>query len=117
LNKGKGVSHDKAHKSKDETEKPHSHLERGGSSEGREDGGRSYFIGRGRSRGEVRCYACGKIGHMSWECHEKKKEGGGEAHISEAQRRNVEAKGAEDETSLMLRKVLLKPEAEIEKPV
>jgi hypothetical protein len=31
-NKGKGVAHDKAHKSKDETEKPHSHLERGGSS-------------------------------------------------------------------------------------
>jgi hypothetical protein len=31
-NKGKGVSHDKAQKSKDETEKPHSHSERGGSS-------------------------------------------------------------------------------------
>jgi DNA-binding transcriptional MerR regulator len=30
--KGKGVAHDKEHKSKDETEKPHSHLERGGSS-------------------------------------------------------------------------------------
>jgi hypothetical protein len=40
----------------------------------------------------VRCYACGKTRHMSWECPErKKKEGGGEAHISEAQRRNVEA--------------------------
>jgi hypothetical protein len=32
LNKGKGFFHDKAHKSKDETEKPHSHSERGGSS-------------------------------------------------------------------------------------
>jgi hypothetical protein len=31
-NKGKGVSHDKAHNSKDEVETPHSHLERGGSS-------------------------------------------------------------------------------------
>ena len=32
LNKGKGVAHDKAHKSKDETEKPHSHSESGRSS-------------------------------------------------------------------------------------
>jgi hypothetical protein len=47
----------------------------------------------------------------------EKKEGGGEAHISEAQRRDVEAEGAEDGRSLMLRKVLLKPEAEIERPV
>jgi hypothetical protein len=35
----------------------------------------------------------------------------------EAQRRNVEAEGEEDGTSLMLRKVLLKPEAEVEKMV
>ena len=54
---------------------------------------------------------------MSWECPEKNKEGGGEAHILEAQRRNVEAKGAEDGTSLMLRKVLLKPEVVVEKLV
>jgi hypothetical protein len=53
---------------------------------------------------------------MSWECPEKKKEGG-EAHISKAQRRNVEAEGAEDGASLMLRKFLLKPEVEIEKTV
>jgi hypothetical protein len=54
---------------------------------------------------------------MSWECPEKNKEGGGEAHILEAHRRNVEAKGAEDGTYLMLRKVILKPEVEVEKPV
>jgi hypothetical protein len=54
---------------------------------------------------------------MSWECPKKRKEGGGEAHISEAQRGNVEAKGAEDGISLMMRKVLLKPEAEVGKPV
>jgi hypothetical protein len=54
---------------------------------------------------------------MSWECLEKRKERGGESHISEAQRRNVEAEGAKDGTSLMLRMVLLKPEAEVEKPV
>jgi hypothetical protein len=53
---------------------------------------------------------------MSWECPEKKKEGG-EAHISEAQIGNVEAEGAEDGTSLMMRKVLLKLEAEVKKPV
>jgi hypothetical protein len=46
---------------------------------------------------------------MYWECPERIKEGGGEAHISEAQRRNVEEEGVEDGTSLMLRKVLLKP--------
>jgi hypothetical protein len=54
---------------------------------------------------------------MSWECPEKKKEGEGEYHISEAQRRNVEVEGLEDGTSLMMRKVLLKLEAEVEKPV
>jgi hypothetical protein len=62
LNRGKGVSQDKAQKPKDEVEKPHSHSERGGSSRGRQSGGRSSFPrGRGRGRGgEVRCYACGK---------------------------------------------------------
>jgi hypothetical protein len=54
---------------------------------------------------------------MSWECPEKKKEGGGEDHILEAQRRDVEAEGAEDGRSLMLRKVLIKPEVEVEIPV
>jgi hypothetical protein len=85
---------------------------------GRQGGGISSYRGRGRSRGgEVRCYACGKTEHMSWKCPERKKEGGGEAHISEAQRRNFEAEGAEDGTSLMLRKILLKPEVEAENPV
>jgi hypothetical protein len=52
---------------------------------------------------------------MSWECPERKKEGGGEAHISEAQKRNVESEAVEDGKSLMMRKVLLKPEKEVEK--
>jgi hypothetical protein len=51
---------------------------------------------------------------MSWGFPEKKKEGG-EAHISEAQRRNVEAKAIEDGKSLMMRKVLLKPKEVVEK--
>ena len=54
---------------------------------------------------------------MSWECPERKKEGGGEAHISEAHKQNVEEKDAEDGRSLMMKKVLLKPEPEVEKPV
>jgi hypothetical protein len=54
---------------------------------------------------------------MYWECLEKNKEGGGEAHISKVQRGNVEAEGAEDGRSLMLRKVLLKLEEEVENPV
>jgi hypothetical protein len=53
---------------------------------------------------------------MSWECPEKKKEGG-EAHISEAKRGNFEEKGAEDGTSLMMRKVLLKPKAEVKRSI
>jgi hypothetical protein len=54
---------------------------------------------------------------MSWECPEKKKEGGGEAHISTTQRRDVEAEGVEDGASMMLRKILLEPKAEIENPM
>jgi hypothetical protein len=105
-NKGKGVSHDKVHNYKGEVGNPHIHSERGGSSRGRQGSGRN--SSRGRGKGGIRCYACGKTGHMSWEFLDKKKEEG-EAHISEAQRENVEAEGAEDGTSLMMRKVLLKP--------
>jgi hypothetical protein len=114
----KRVSLDKAQKSKYETEKPHSHSERGGSSQGRQDGGRSSSRGRGRGRGgEVRCYTCGNVGQKYWECPKRNKEGEGEAHILEAQRRNFEAEGEEDGISLMLRKVLLKPKAEVENQV
>jgi hypothetical protein len=101
----------------DEVEKPHSHSERGENSRGRQGGGRNSSRGRGRrgGGGEVRCYSYGKTEHMSWECPEKNKEGGGEAHISEAERIDVELEGVEDGRSLMLRKVLLKPKAEVER--
>jgi hypothetical protein len=94
LNKGKGVAHDKMQKPKGEVEKPHSYFERGESSQGRKSGVRNSFPrGRGRGRGcEVKFYACGKVGHMSWECPERKKEGG-EAHILEVQKRDAEEEG------------------------
>jgi hypothetical protein len=54
---------------------------------------------------------------MFWECPERNKEGGGESHISEPQKWNVELEGVEDGKYLMMKKVLLKPEPEVEKPV
>jgi hypothetical protein len=65
----------------------------------------------------VKFYAYGKIWHMSWECLERNKEGGGETHTSEAHKRNVEAELEEDGKSLMMRKVLLKPEKEAKEPM
>jgi hypothetical protein len=64
----------------------------------------------------VRCYACGKTRHMSWDCPKRKK-GGGAAHISEARKRGAKVEGAEDGRSLMMKKVLLKQEPETKKPV
>jgi hypothetical protein len=52
---------------------------------------------------------------MSWECPKRNKEGGGEAHIYEAHKRNVEAEAVEDGKSLMMQKVLLKLDKEVEK--
>jgi hypothetical protein len=70
--------------------------------------------GRGRGRGGViTCYTCGKNGHKAVDCPDRKKDGG-EAHIAEAQRRVAEAEDAEDGRSLMMRKVLLTPEKEVE---
>jgi hypothetical protein len=53
---------------------------------------------------------------MSWECPKRNKEGG-EAHILEANKKNVEAQGTEYERSLMMKKVLLKPIPKVEKLV
>jgi hypothetical protein len=117
--RGKGTNKEKSQKPKHEAGKQHNHPEKGGSSREGKHGGRSSFPrGRGRARGgEVRCYACGKTGHMSWECPERKKDTkGGEAHISEAQK-HVEAEATEGGKNLMMRKVLLKPEKEVEEPV
>jgi hypothetical protein len=64
----------------------------------------------------ITCFTCGKDGHKSYECPEKKREGG-EAHISEPQRHNVEAEDDEGRRSLMMRKSLLMPEKEVESSV
>jgi hypothetical protein len=63
----------------------------------------------------VKCFVYGKNGHKSYECPDRKKEGG-ETHIAEAQGQNVEAEYAEGGRSLMMRKVLLKPKKEVENP-
>jgi hypothetical protein len=70
--------------------------------------------GRGRGRGGIiTCFTCGKNGHKSFECPEKKQDGG-EAHITEAQRRDVEDEYNGSGKSLMVHKVLLTPEKEVE---
>jgi hypothetical protein len=65
----------------------------------------------------VKCYACVKTWHMFWECPEKKNAGVKEAHIYEAQHRNVEIEmkieASEEGISLMMRKYLVKPEKEV----
>jgi hypothetical protein len=53
------------------------------------------------------------MGTSHYECPDKKKETG-ETHIAEAQRRDVEAEYAEGGRSLVMRKVLLTPEKEME---
>jgi hypothetical protein len=70
--------------------------------------------GRGRGRGGViTCFTCGKNGHKSYDCPDKKKDGG-EAHIAEAQRRDVEVEDAKGGRSLVMRNVILTPEKEVE---
>jgi hypothetical protein len=63
----------------------------------------------------VKCFVYGKIKHKSYECPDKKKYGG-ENHIAKAQGWNVEVEDDEGGRSLMMRKVLLKPEKEVENP-
>jgi hypothetical protein len=99
--------------------KPQSQHERGGSSQRGQYADKNTFPrarGRGRGRGsEVKCFVCGKIRHKSYECPDKKKDGG-ETDIAEAQGRNVEAEYVEGRRSLMMRRFLLNPKKEAENP-
>jgi Icc-related predicted phosphoesterase len=117
--RGKTNAQDRTQKPKEEGKKTQPQPERGGSSQGRQYADRNTFPrarGRGRGKGgEVKCFVCGKIGHKSYECPDKKKDGG-ETHIAEAQGWNVEVEDAEGGRSLMMRKFLLKPEKEPENP-
>jgi hypothetical protein len=127
--RGKSVAQDKNQKPKEEWKKPQTRTKRGGSSQrGQHTEKRGGYAdnntfpctrGRGRGRGRggvIKCFTCGKNGHKSYECPDKKKEGG-ETHIAEAQRWDVEAEDAKGRRSLMMRKVLLTPEKEVESSV
>jgi hypothetical protein len=63
----------------------------------------------------VKCFTCGKVRHKSYECPDRKKEGG-ETHISKDEGWNIEAEDAEGGRSLIMQKVLLMPEKEAENP-
>jgi hypothetical protein len=130
--RGKAVAQEKYQKPKEEWKKPQGKIERGGTSQrgqqyveqrGQHTEQKGDYAdantfprtrGRGRGRGGViTCFTCGKNGHKSFECPEKKKDSG-EAHITEAQRRDVENEDTEGGRSLMMRKVLLTPGKEVE---
>jgi hypothetical protein len=61
----------------------------------------------------ITCFTYGKNGHKSFECPEKKKDRG-EAHIIEAQRRDVENEDTGSGRSLTVQKVLLTPKKGVE---
>jgi hypothetical protein len=129
--RGKAVAQDKYHKPKEEWKKPQEKLKEvephkeGHMLSSREQkieqrGGYAdndrfpHTRDRGRGRGGViTCFTCGKNGHKSVDCPDKKKDGG-ETHIAEAQRRDVEVEYAEGGRSLVMQKVLLTSEKEME---
>jgi hypothetical protein len=129
--RGKAVAQEKYQKPKEEWKKPQGKIERGGTSQrqpyvesrGQQIDQRGDYAnantfprtrGRGRGRGGIiTCFTCGKNGHKSFECPEKKKDVG-EAHITEAQRRDVENEDTGSWKSLTVHKVLLTPEKEVE---
>jgi hypothetical protein len=113
--RGKAVAQEKYQKPKEEWKKPQGKIERGGTSqrgqqyaeprrqhnEQRGDYADANTFprtrGRGRGRGGIiTCFTCGKDGHKAVDCPDRKKDRG-EAHIAEAQRRDVEKKTPKQE--------------------
>jgi hypothetical protein len=92
--RGKSFSQDKYQKPKEDWKKPQTRTERGGSSQrgkyaeqrGKHTEQRGEYAdnntfprtrGRGRGRGGlITCFTCGKNGHKSYKCLDKKKESG-----------------------------------------
>jgi hypothetical protein len=107
--RGKGSSRGRFQNTKEEAGNSSSQSPREGESRGRR------FFSRGRGRGrEIRCYTCGKTGHMSWDCPENKSTNPRGAHIAEAQENTTEPTVKEETPeigeALMLKRVLIKEE-------
>ena len=75
--RGKTIAQDRTQKSKEEGKKTQTQHERGGSSQRGKYADRNTFPrtrGRGRGRGgEIKFFTCGKNGHKSYECPDRKK--------------------------------------------
>jgi hypothetical protein len=70
--------------------------------------------GRGRGRGGIiTCFTCGKDGHKAVDCPERKMDKGN-AHVTEAQRHDVEDEDTGSGKSLTVHKVILKSEKEVD---
>jgi hypothetical protein len=83
---------------------------------GGESRGRTFF-----SRGiEMRCYTCGKIGHMSWDCPENKATNQRNTLIAEKKEEDVNAVAKEETLevweSMLLNEVLVMVENEVHEP-
>ena len=75
--RGRGVPNRGGRTSKDEAKISSS------SSQSFQRGG--FIGGRGRSiNREVRCYPCGEVGHMSWDCQRNKSTGQRNVNVTEA---------------------------------
>ena len=75
--------------------------------------------GRGKTR-EVKCYTCGEIGHMSWECPRIKPSAQRNGNISKDSEESSEEAEVnnppEEGESLMLNRILVKIEKKVHEP-
>jgi hypothetical protein len=133
--RGKTVAQERTQKPKEDWKRPQGKAEKGGTSQQRQQnaeprrqqddqqGGYAdantfpHTRGRGRGRGGIiTCFTCGKDGHKAVDCPDRKPDKS-EAHITEAQRRDDGNEDADNEISLGMHKILLKPEKEVESAV